>query len=299
MTPFDQETTRGPLRHAGAAPRPEERPYLLGIAGEHAGRLFPLEGLREVFVGRGADCEIALHLDRDVSRRHARIALDDVGRAWLEDLESLNGTVLNGLDVSRPTLLARGDRIFVGETCILKMDWLTSDEVARWQSATVDGLTECLNRSCFQARLDDLAALSEERTVTLSLILLDVDRFKAFNDQHGHQAGDFVLQRVGQTLNSVLAQLPGDPPAYRYGGEEFAVLLPEAGHDVARDVAERLRAAVESTPLAYQDLRLAVTISAGVATRSGGESISPEGLVKLADERLYRAKREGRNRVIA
>jgi two-component system cell cycle response regulator len=299
MNPFDQETTRGPVRQPGTAPRPEEKPYLLGIAGEHAGRLFPLEGLREVFVGRGADCEISLQLDRDVSRRHARVSLDDAGRAWLEDLGSLNGTVVNGQDLTRPVMLGRGDRVYVGETCILKMDWLTADEVQRWQSATVDGLTECLNRASFQSRLDDLVALGRSRERPLSLVLLDVDRFKTVNDDYGHQAGDFVLQRVAAAMKSVLSDLPADLPAYRYGGEEFAVLLPEVGHDQARAIAERIRAAVEATGFAYQDLRLSVTVSAGVATLSGLEDAAGSDLIKTADERLYRAKREGRNRVVA
>ena len=299
MNPFDQETTRGPVRHPGAAPRPEEKPYLLGIAGEHAGRLFPLEGLREVFVGRGADCELFLQLDRDVSRRHARVSLDDAGRAWLEDLGSLNGTLVNGSDVTRPTMLARGDRIFIGESCILKMDWLTSDEVARWQSATVDALTECMNRATFQARLEDLASLAATREGTISLLLLDVDRFKSVNDDYGHQTGDFVLQRVAGVVKTVLGELPGDVPAYRYGGEEFAVLLPEARHEQAHALAERIRAGVEATPMAYQDLRLSVTISIGVATLDSSTDDLPAALIRTADERLYRAKREGRNRVVA
>ena len=299
MNPFDQETTRGPVRQPGGAPRPEEKPYLLGIAGEHAGRLFPLEGLREVFIGRGADCELFLQLDRDVSRRHARVSMDDAGRAWLEDLGSLNGTNVNGVDITRPAMLARGDRIFVGESCILKMDWLTTEEVARWQSATVDALTELMNRATFQARLEDLAAMASARQGTVSLLLLDVDRFKAVNDDYGHQAGDFVLQRIAAAVKGVLNELPGDVPAYRYGGEEFAVLLAGATHEQARALAERIRAAVEGTSLAYQDLRLTATVSIGVASIVGTDEDLPAALIRLADERLYRAKREGRNKVVA
>ena len=299
MKPFDQETTRSPLRHAGGAPRAEEKPYLLGISGEHASRLFPLEGLREVFIGRGADCEIPCLLDGLVSRRHAHVTLDDAGRAWIEDLDSMNGTLVNGANVARPTMLRRGDRIYLGESCILKLDWLTDDEVARWQSATVDALTDCMNRGSFQARLDDLFAMARTRAMPISLLLLDVDHFKAVNDDHGHQVGDYVLQRVAAAMKAVLAELAGDLPAYRYGGEEFAVLVPDASVEQARAIAEAMRQRIDSSTLVYQDLKLKATISGGVGHLVPKDDDQPALLVRSADEKLYKAKREGRNRIVA
>jgi diguanylate cyclase (GGDEF)-like protein len=299
MQPFDQETTRSPLRHHGGAPRPEERPFLLGISGEHAGRLFPLEGLREIYIGRTADCEIACLLDGLISRRHAHVTVDDAGRAWIEDLDSMNGTLVNGVSVSRPTMLRRGDRVYLGESCIFKLDWLTDEEVARWQSATIDALTDCLNRGSFQTRIDDLFTLSRTRPIPVGLLLLDVDHFKAINDDHGHQVGDYVLQRIAASAKAVLAEIAGDVPAYRYGGEEFAVLLPEASMEQARAIAEAIRHRIEATVLSYQDLRIKVTISGGVAHVVPKDSDQPSALVRAADEKLYRAKRDGRNRIVA
>ena len=283
------------MRRGGGGP---ESPYLLGVAGEHAGRLFPLEGLSEVFIGRDHDCEIVFSEEnRSVSRRHVVITLDEIRRAWVNDLNSLNGTLVNGVMVTRPQQLRRGDRIFVGEWSIFKIDWLTEDEVIRWHLASVDALTGCMNRASFQSRLDDLVQTSASREVPISLLLVDVDRFKNINDAHGHQVGDFVLERMGALMKEVLAPVAGQPPAYRYGGEEFAVLLPDFGPDAAASVAEALRAGVEGRDFTYKDVRIPVTISIGVATQPPGETLDPMDLIRVADECLYRAKREGRNRV--
>src|SRR5688572_15431149 len=177
MEPSDQETTRGPIHRHGGPRRPEEKPFLVGIAGEHAGRLFPLEGLREVFVGRSADCEIHCYLDELVSRRHVQIEFDETGRAWLNDLESLNGTLVNGHEVVRPMLLRRGDRIYVGDSNILKIDYLTDDEVTRWQSAAVDALTECFNRAMLDSRAPEIFERARARERPFAVIIVDVDRF--------------------------------------------------------------------------------------------------------------------------
>ncbi len=294
----DQETTRGHVRRAGTGL--PEAPYLLGIAGEHAGRIFPLDGLREVFIGRDHDCEIVFSEEnRSVSRRHVVLTLDESRRAWINDLNSLNGTLVNGVMVTRPQQLRRGDRIFIGEWSIFKIDWLTDDEVVRWQLASVDALTGCMNRASFQSRLEDLVQNGVGLEMPISLLLADVDRFKAINDSHGHQVGDFVLERMGSILKDTLAAAPGQPPAYRYGGEEFAVLLPDSPPPVAVALAETIRVQVEKRDFAYKDLRLSVTISIGVATHLPGPPLDTMDLIRMADERLYRAKHEGRNRVIA
>ncbi len=165
----------------------------------------------------------------------------------------------------------------------------------RWQ-ALVDPLTALFNRRWLDKMLPRQMERSEREGIPLSLLMIDVDHFKDFNDRFGHGAGDRVLRRVGRELQDKVR--PGDLVA-RYGGEEMAVLLPDARLEDAMTVAERLRAAVaiatigakEGTPLPP------VTISVGAA-RCAGEQ-TPEAFIQAADEALYRAKREGRNRVSA
>ena len=152
----------------------------------------------------------------------------------------------------------------------------------------MDALTGVDNRRRFDEVLDREWRRSTRSGATLSLLMIDVDRFKEFNDTHGHQAGDECLRSVAAVLRECLSRA-GDVVA-RYGGEEFAVLLPDSVPDSASRVAERLRARVEE--------RTPITISIGVATLAGTRDTLPSRLVATADDALYEAKREGRNRVV-
>jgi diguanylate cyclase (GGDEF)-like protein len=151
-----------------------------------------------------------------------------------------------------------------------------------------DALTNCFNRRIFNERLQQLQAGPGPGC---AFLLLDIDRFKAINDQHGHLVGDRVITHVAATLGKHLA---ADTGLFRYGGEEFAVLLPGADLETAAALAETLRAAVEAAPFA--DAK--VTLSAGVALWRPGED-TPQHALDEADRRLYAAKRGGRNRVVA
>ncbi|UKJ73657.1 diguanylate cyclase [Azospirillum brasilense] len=160
-----------------------------------------------------------------------------------------------------------------------------------------DGLTGIANRRRF-----DEVLLREWRRcgrvqLPLSLIMLDVDQFKPYNDHYGHQAGDECLRAVAQLLAEQMMR-PGDLIA-RYGGEEFVCLLPETDEDGAVQVAERLRETVADRRLPHAVSHVAdhVTISLGVATARPMLDDTPERLTQLADGLLYEAKRAGRNRV--
>ena len=299
MERSEHDTTRAVSRKAADRSHAQERPYLLGIAGEHKGGFFLLEGLRELVIGRTEDCEVSLALDDLVSRRHARIEIDDAGRVWLADLESTNGTLVNGREVGRPILLRRGDRIFLGDATIFKLDYLSDEELARWLSTSVDALTECYNRAFFDARLAELFDLAKSRDRLLTVVMIDVDHFKNVNDEHTHQAGDFALQQVSAAMKDTLAREDPDAAACRYGGEEFVVIAPGCGPDRAKDLAEALRAQVEATRFEFEGEPLGVTISLGTATLGEQRYETAEALVRAADVNLLRAKREGRNRVVS
>ena len=155
--------------------------------------------------------------------------------------------------------------------------------------ADTDGLTGLANRRVFQLALSRELALAGRRGEPCTLILLDVDHFKAVNDTHGHQAGDEVLRRVGMAMAETAR---GTDVAARYGGEEFAVILPGCSTAEAGAVADRFRAAI-----AANAGPVPVTVSAGVATypRDAEDETS---LIAAADQALYRAKRTGRDRAV-
>jgi diguanylate cyclase (GGDEF)-like protein/PAS domain S-box-containing protein len=163
--------------------------------------------------------------------------------------------------------------------------------------ATTDGLTGLLNRRAFDDGLELEIARARRSVLPISLIMLDIDRFKTFNDRYGHPAGDECLRRVAAVLRQTVKR-PADLVA-RYGGEEFCAILPETDEDAAYFVAEALRAAVRDLHLEHQASEKGiVTISAGVASfRAGEEAKSPLELVSRADEALYIAKGAGRDRV--
>ena len=160
--------------------------------------------------------------------------------------------------------------------------------------ASVDPLTGVANRRALLDRLAAEAWRARRYKQPLCVLMLDLDRFKAINDTYGHGRGDLVLRQTTERLGACLREsdLLG-----RLGGEEFAVLLPQTGLSGAREVAERLREAVGSAPFDLDGLSLPVTVSVGVAEHRPG--LEPaEGSLARADEAMYRAKREGRNRVV-
>lgn len=162
----------------------------------------------------------------------------------------------------------------------------------------LDGLTGIANRRRFDEYLESEFRRAQRTCSPLSLILLDIDFFKAFNDRYGHQMGDQCLIQVAQALKGNL-QRAADLVA-RYGGEEFAIILPASESEGATFVAEQLRAEIASMRIPHADSLIAdhVTISLGVATVTPAVGAQPESLVRAADCALYEAKAQGRNRVI-
>jgi diguanylate cyclase (GGDEF)-like protein/PAS domain S-box-containing protein len=162
-----------------------------------------------------------------------------------------------------------------------------------------DGLTGLSNRRLFDEAMQTELLRAARDGRPLSLMLIDVDHFKQFNDRYGHPAGDDCLRAVAQALREVLCR-PGDLVA-RYGGEEFAVLLPNTAEAGAAAVVQRLVGTVRGLKIAHDNSRaLIVTISAGVTTFfPGRDPAEPKELIKLADAKLYQAKRTGRNRFCA
>ena len=164
------------------------------------------------------------------------------------------------------------------------------------EMALTDALTGLFNRRYMETHLATLVEQAATRSKPISLLILDIDYFKSINDGHGHDAGDDVLREFALRIRKSIRNID---LACRYGGEEFVIVMPETDMAVATKVAERLRRRIATEPFAIQNGtgQLDVTISIGIAAL-GGAGDSAGAVLKRADQALYRAKRDGRNRVV-
>jgi len=163
------------------------------------------------------------------------------------------------------------------------------------QSAYIDPLTQTRNRGALLNSFSREWELARRHGTPLSVIMVDVDRFKSINDTHGHDAGDAALREVAASLKD---RVRASDIVFRYGGEEFVILLSNTDCEGATQLAERIRQTLENKPIAIGSRStLYVTASLGAATLRGDET--PEALLHRADQAMYRAKRSGRNRVEA
>jgi diguanylate cyclase (GGDEF)-like protein len=283
-------TVVGPLQTPREAPSGEA--CLVVIYGEDLGKKHPLDKA-SILIGRSTKSDIQIDQE-SISRNHAKII--DTGKALvLRDLGSTNGTYVNDEPVAEHHL-RDGDIVKVGHT-IFK--FLSGNNIEHayheeiYRLTTVDGLTQVYNKRYFLETLDREISRSHRYARQLTLILFDIDHFKQVNDTYGHLAGDYVIKQVAQVIK---AKSRREDFLARYGGEEFAILLPEIGREQGLAFAEKIRDIVEKYPFVFDETKIAVTVSLGLATICA-EQIEPLDFIKRADENLYRAKRTGRNRV--
>ncbi|MEQ8768554.1 MAG: diguanylate cyclase [Planctomycetota bacterium] len=163
------------------------------------------------------------------------------------------------------------------------------------QLSITDGLTGAYNHSYFQRAFEKEFERARRYTRDLSLLVCDIDNFKGFNDRFGHGTGDTVLTNVARIVRSITRD--SDIVA-RYGGEEFVVLIPETPLETAYQVADKIRIAIAEAGLVVEEQRLDVTISIGAACFNGENFGSRTAFFNSADSALYRAKHEGKNRVV-
>ena len=250
---------------------------ILGLFFREVQRLVPLDALS--YVHQGSDLRLEFgtrghhsisyslshegeHMGELVFRRNQRFNEQDQGH-----LESLLSSLLYPM---RNALLYR----------------------AATQSALRDPLTGAGNRIAMEQTLQREIDMSRRHVQALSVLMLDIDHFKRVNDSHGHSAGDDVLKAIAATIK---AQLRNVDMVFRYGGEEFLVLLSNTGRDAAAMVGERLRYATQAAEYYADGQLIELTVSLGCSTLLPGESA--DSLLRRADSALYVAKREGRNRL--
>jgi diguanylate cyclase (GGDEF)-like protein len=246
-------------------------------------------------IGRDAANDLVITSDQ-VSRNHARIELEGPER-WLVDLGSTNGTALNDKRITRARLTT-GDLLHVGVS-ILK--YLSGDDLEAvyyeelYRMAATDGLTSIANKRALDEGMAREIARCRRHDRSLAVMLIDVDHFKRVNDTLGHVAGDLLLRDLALCLK---ARMRRDELLARFGGEEFAVLLPESTLEEARQYAEILRQRVEAQSFDLDGVPVSITVSIGVAVLTPNME-EPADLVREADRRLYLAKERGRNLVVA
>jgi two-component system, cell cycle response regulator len=252
--------------------------------------------MEPVVIGRSNDCEICIN-DNSVSRRHVCIEFRGDGY-YAVDQKSMNGTLVNN-SLAPERRLEDGDYLRVGN-CIFR--FLSGGNVEAdyheeiYRLTIVDALTEIHNKRYLLEFLHRELVRAARHGRSLALVLFDIDRFKAINDEFGHLGGDLTLRELAGCVKKEIRQ---DELFARYGGEEFAIVLPETDLDEARSASERIRQLVATHPFQYADRQYQVTISLGVTATTGTDVADTADLINRADGKLYQAKRDGRNRVVA
>jgi diguanylate cyclase (GGDEF)-like protein len=273
---------------------PGKEACLVVIYGNDLGKKYNLDAATLV-LGRSSKCDVQIDQE-SVSRAHSKII--NTGKSIrIRDLGSTNGTYVNDEPIEE-RVLGDGDLIKIGRT-IFK--FLSGGNIERayheeiYRLTTIDGLTQIYNKRYFLETLEREIARSARYRRDVSLVLFDIDHFKRINDTFGHLAGDQVLKVLASTVKTKIRR---EDLFARYGGEEFAIVLPEIDGYNATQFAEKVRRIVESTEFGFEETRIPVTISMGVATLDP-ETADSAALIKRADDLLYEAKKAGRNCVRA
>ena len=257
------------------------------------GRRFVLD-TETVRVGRGSDNTIVLDGD-SVSRRHC-IFEKRSGSWWCVDDTSTNGSYVNDERVRPGSELKNGDKIKIGPNILKYLSGLDVESQYHeeiYRMTIIDGLTGAHVKRYFLECLEKELNRARRHKRPLCLVMFDIDHFKKVNDTYGHLAGDHVLK---ESARIVQGRVRRDEIFARYGGEEFALILPETPMEGAINLAEMLRTKVSEAPYLFADQPISITISLGIA-QLVDDRMSSTDLIQAADDKLYAAKRNGRNRV--
>lgn len=269
--------------------------FVVMVRGPEIGRRITLRD-ETVTIGRDPESTIPLKHD-SISRYHAKIEPCEGGHRVVDNM-STNGTYRNQHQVQGSAQLVSGDYVQVGDT-ILK--YLCGDNIEAafheeiYRLTIEDSLTQIANKRALKDFLDKEFARAKRYQRDLSVIMVDLDHFKRVNDGYGHLMGDFVLRELAKIIGGRIRK---EEMFARYGGEEFCIVLPEMNCEKAAQFAETLRGLIAAHSFEFEGTTLKLTASLGVAELKP-EMAKFDDLVAAADENLYRAKREGRNRVVS
>lgn len=290
---LDARTRITSVREMQAA-GPTRDAYLVQVRGPDLGRRLIIRD-ESVTLGRDPDNTVVLKSDA-VSRLHARIEPWDGGHRIIDN-QSTNGTYRNQVVVTGETQLMSGDYVQVGDA-IFK--YLSGDDIEVayheeiYRLTIEDSLTQIANKRALLDFLEKEFARARRYQRDLAVIMVDLDFFKRVNDTYGHLMGDFVLRDFAKLIGQRIRR---EEMFARYGGEEFCIVLPETNLAGALLFADSVRAMIEEHSFEFEGNVLKMTASMGVALIADNMA-RPEDLLLASDENLYRAKNEGRNRVV-
>ncbi|RLU02137.1 MAG: diguanylate cyclase, partial [Ketobacter sp.] len=221
-----------------------------------------------------------------------------------EDRRVRSAAQSKALEAERETRLAREQALQFQQQAAAELERKVEQRTAELESlnrqlsdlSDTDQLTRLKNRRYLDRVLQEELARCQRYHHDLSIILLDIDHFKQFNDRYGHLVGDECLRAVADVLAQTISE--GTDCIARYGGEEFCVLMPETSMEYAEKMAERLRSSVNNMKFSVKNEPANVSISLGVASLCSNRHVTPEHLIKRADQALYKAKQAGRNRTV-
>lgn len=247
-----------------------------------------------LIIGRAEDADVRL-ARAGVSRRHAQVERLGEEQFRLRDLGSTNGTFVNAARIEE-VLLKDQDIIAIGET---RLKFLAADSPeqpyyeALYSQAQLDKALQIYNKYYFLTRLEEELRRHRRTPAPLTLVMLDVDHFKRLNDSYGHLVGDAALTHL---VGLIKGRIRDSDVFCRYGGEEFALIMPQTSPLQAHQLAEQLRMLVANAPLPHGDGLIDMTISIGISDAVDPDA-TPETMIQQADRALYHAKHHGRNRV--
>lgn len=282
------------------AERDGKTPCLVILSGMDVGSVITLER-GEITLGRGGECDVQLH-DDGISRRHAKVYVNNEDDLVIKDLGSTNGTYVRGHRITMARLSV-GDKLLLGRRTVLKytvhdrIDQNYQEEI--YTSTTRDPLTGTGNRKYLDQRLVTELSYARRHDQPLGLVMFDIDHFKKVNDTFGHPTGDRVLVTICEVVAQIIR---AEDILARYGGEEFCVVARGVDLEGARRLAEKIRKKVCEQPFTALDeaqTALSVSVSVGAAVTAPGVDVEAAALLSQADENLYTAKNTGRNRVVA
>jgi len=270
--------------------------YLIVVYGDDAGKIYPLDK-KTITIGRSDEFDIQL-ADSSCSREHSIIQFNDNNQPVLKDLNSTNGTFVNGSKITKINL-EDGDKIMFGVSSVFKFAIQDSLEAKfqkkLYESSVNDHLTGAFNKKYFLDTLSKEFSYSLRHHSSLGLLMLDIDFFKKINDTYGHIVGDMVLKEFVKRIKN---NLRNEDILCRYGGDEFAVIVRDFKYGFIKIAAERIRLFFNGKSINCKDHKINISVSIGAATIDNENIETSEDMIELADANLYKAKQSGGNCIV-
>lgn len=274
----------------------QQKFYLIIVDGDNAGKIYSLDK-KTITIGRSDEFDIQL-ADSSCSRKQAIIEFNDNNKPVLKDLDSTNGTFVNGAKITE-TNIEDGDKILLGFSSVFMFaiqDSLESKfQMNLYESSITDHLTGAFNQKYFLDTLSKAFSYSLRHHTSLGLLMLDIDFFKKINDTYGHVVGDIVLKEFVKRIEN---NLRNEDILCRYGGDEFAVIVRDFKYGFVKIVAERIRLFFDGRSINCKDHKINISVSIGAATIDNENIATPEDMIELADANLYKAKQSGGNCIV-